>query len=334
MALGLYEGFYVEKDHPDPEEEPIEMPLLDEAWGLNEKMVADVDEVYNNIPMWSVTRYNASKVKRAPSTCLRSFGTTDTTVIYGSVTLTIESTSTTITVVTTSEEDRFGNFLVHGTPHDTDHTINGKVLGEFTDVYLYSDDRLKNALDSANLRNADGDPVDVYKKPGYLPRAWMYQEVTEDMGWVLLHIDAFWNRGPLFKLGCGFYHSTWPQPNPGPIYEHGTHIDFVGTVLPIGFLQEGYWNVYYNFEHARYGIDIPGGGSAIIHKVFEGPGFKRPKPHMYDVLTINETVSLSGASPLFPGTRYYESGSIRWQSVWMTVPPQLAPFILYDCPYS
>lgn len=323
MSLGYYNGFYVEKPHPDPSEDPIEMPLLDEDWGIGEKMTAEVDEVFNDIPNWSVTRYNASLVKRSPKHCLRPFATTDTEVIYGSVTLTVESTSTTITTVTTSEEDRFGEYHFGDMPP--------KVVNDTTNPFLYSDDRMQNGLDPMYLKNADGDPVDCFKKPGLIPRAWTYQEVTENMGWVLLHLDAFWDRGPLFKLGCGVYHSTWPQPN--PLYTYGQEIDFVGTVVPVGFLVAGYWNVYYNFEHSRYGIDIPGGGSAVIHKVFQGPGFKRPKPHMYEVVTINETVPLVGQSPLFPD-RHYDSGSIRWQSVWMTVPPELAPFILWDCPYS
>jgi hypothetical protein len=326
MALDFYEGFYVEKTHPDPEEDPIEMPLLDQAWAVNEKMVAEVDEVFNDIPHWSVTRYNASKVKRAPAVPLKSFDTTDTTTILGTVTLTLPGTIVSISTVTTSEEDRFGLFKLR-------QTMSNKPTTDLVDIFQFSDSRLKNGLKADALKNEDGDPVDVYKKKDFLVRNWLYQEVTENMGWVLLHLDAFWDVGPLFKLGCGVYHSTWPQPPPGGLYAFGTPINFVGTVVPVGFLVEGYWNVYYNFELGRYGIDIPGGGSAIIHKIFEGPGFKRPKPHMYDIVTINEYVPLVGQSPLFPD-RHYNCGTIRWQSVWQTVPPELAPFILWDCPYS
>lgn len=326
MALGFYSGFYVKKTHPDPAKPPIHLDLLDEAWEINEKMVSDVDEVFNDIPMWTVTRYNASKVKRVAPSSLKSFDTTNTEVIFGSVTLNLEDTSTTITTVTTSQEDRFGDFKLR-------QNMTNKVTRDDLDIFQYSDNRLKNGLDADFLRDSDGHPIDVYKKKDFLVRNWVYQEITETMGWVLLHIDAFWDRGPLFKLGCGVYHSTWPQPPPGDLYANGTPIDFVGTVLPVGFLREGYWNVYYNFEHSRYNIDIPGGGSVAIHKVFEGPGFKRPKPHLYDIVTIRETVQLVGQSPLFPD-RAYNSGAITWQSVWQTVPPELAPFILYDCPYS
>lgn len=335
MALGLYNGFYLSKPHPDPSQPNVQLPLLDTSWVPGQPMPVSVNAYFNDIPTWTVTRYMASDVRRIPNNFrLRSYSTTDTEQIIGTLTLSVAGDETTIISQRTSDEWRFGNFNFQDAPNKLVNTTNDIFSFE---VPTPNNAKILNGLDPTFLKDMTGATSNVYKKSGLAVRDWGYQEATDIGVWVLLNIYPIWSIGPLYPLGCTLWHSLFPNPpNLGP----GAINYTIGTAWPnlyqlptaqygipagtlLGFLTKGVYSISYNgSSYVPYdGLDQPAGtGEYNYTKLYRGPGYFVPNPKLYDIVNITTIEGLP-----------YGSGTMTWNTKWQLVPPEFAPFVVISC---